>query len=61
MGSGGEERWEKVRSGGARGEPEGHDTVEGGRGARRSARAQSATAARSAQGWGKKSARAQSA
>jgi len=47
---GGEGRWEEVRGGGARGEPEGHDTVGGGRGARRSARAQSATAARSVQG-----------
>jgi len=51
---GGEGRWEKVRGGGARGEPVGHDTVGGGRGARRSARAQSATAARRVQGWDKK-------
>jgi len=57
-GRGGEGRWEKVRGGRARGEPEGHNTVGGGRGARRSARAQSATAARSVQGWGKNSARA---
>ena len=53
-GRGGEGRSEKVRGEGARGEPEGHDTVGGGRGAKRSARAQSATAARSVQGWGKK-------
>ena len=60
-GRGGEGRWEKVRGGGARGEPIEHETVGGGRGARRSARAQSATASRSVQGWGKESARARSA
>jgi len=56
-----EGRWEKVRGGGARGEPEGHDTAGGGPGARQSAQAQSATAARSAQDWGKKKARAREA
>jgi len=60
-GCGAEGRWEKVRGGGARGEPEGHDVVRGGRGTRRSARAQSVTAGRSVLGLRKENAQARSA